>query len=82
MEGGGSGSLSSAPSASEGLLQQILSLRLVPRVDNGTGAACRNATALCQFSGRSAGGGGVTASPDATRACAECSLLLLLLVYI
>uniref|UniRef100_A0A8D0B765 Transmembrane protein 170A n=1 Tax=Salvator merianae TaxID=96440 RepID=A0A8D0B765_SALMN len=38
----------SAPSAPGGLLQQILSLRLVPRAGNVTGAPCP--TALCHFS--------------------------------
>uniref|UniRef100_A0A8D0GXM0 Transmembrane protein 170A n=1 Tax=Sphenodon punctatus TaxID=8508 RepID=A0A8D0GXM0_SPHPU len=36
-------------SAGAGLLQQILSLRLVPRAGNGTGAECFNASALCSF---------------------------------
>ncbi|XP_062997445.1 transmembrane protein 170A [Elgaria multicarinata webbii] len=43
-EGDGSGS---APSDAGGLLQQILSLRLVPRSGNVTGSAC--AAALCHF---------------------------------
>lgn len=41
---GGGGSEGSA-----GLLQQILSLKLVPRVGNGT--LCPNATSLCSFPG-------------------------------
>ncbi|XP_061449995.1 transmembrane protein 170A [Rhineura floridana] len=47
MEGDGGGSTGSVPSAAGGLWQQILSLRLVPRSGNITGAACP--TALCQF---------------------------------
>ncbi|KAF7242684.1 hypothetical protein EYD10_10879 [Varanus komodoensis] len=43
-EGGGGGA---APPEAGGLLQQILSLRLVPRSGNVTGAACP--TALCHF---------------------------------
>ncbi|XP_029464672.1 transmembrane protein 170A isoform X6 [Rhinatrema bivittatum] len=46
MEGGGAeGGLGSDVGA--GLLQQILSLRLVPRVGNGT--LCPNTSALCSF---------------------------------
>ncbi|KAJ6666183.1 hypothetical protein lerEdw1_001088 [Lerista edwardsae] len=37
-----------APSSSGGLLQQILSLRLVPR-SNATGDPCQDAIALCHF---------------------------------
>ncbi|XP_036296415.1 transmembrane protein 170A isoform X2 [Pipistrellus kuhlii] len=44
MEPEGSGGSSEG---SAGLLQQILSLRLVPRVGNGT--LCPNATSLCSF---------------------------------
>ncbi|XP_015414282.1 PREDICTED: transmembrane protein 170A isoform X2 [Myotis davidii] len=43
MEHEGSG----GSEASAGLLQQILSLKLVPRVGNGT--LCPNATSLCTF---------------------------------
>ncbi|KAJ7312120.1 hypothetical protein JRQ81_006461 [Phrynocephalus forsythii] len=46
VEGGGGGGGPSAPSEAGGLLQQILSLRLVPP-GNLTGAACP--TALCHF---------------------------------
>ncbi|XP_042336699.1 transmembrane protein 170A [Sceloporus undulatus] len=47
-EGGVSSSSSSSPGEAGGLLQQILSLRLVPPPGNLTGAACP--TALCHFS--------------------------------
>lgn len=40
---------SSGSGGSAGLLQQILSLKLVPRVGNGT--LCPNSTALCSFPG-------------------------------
>ncbi|XP_034281422.1 transmembrane protein 170A isoform X2 [Pantherophis guttatus] len=43
-EGGGA-----SPPDSGGLLQQILSLRLIPRVGNATSPAC--AAALCHFTG-------------------------------
>lgn len=39
------------PGGAAGLLQQILSLKLVPRVGNGT--LCPNSTALCSFPGTS-----------------------------
>ncbi|XP_049642436.1 transmembrane protein 170A [Suncus etruscus] len=42
LEGAGGG-----PGGAAGLLQQILSLKLVPRVGNGT--LCPNSTALCSF---------------------------------
>ncbi|KAH0619462.1 hypothetical protein JD844_000110 [Phrynosoma platyrhinos] len=45
---GVSSSSSSSPGEAGGLLQQILSLRLVPPPGNLTGAACP--TALCHFS--------------------------------
>ena len=45
MEREGSG----GSGASAGLLQQILSLKLVPRVGNGT--LCPNSTSLCSFPG-------------------------------
>ena len=48
MEREGSG----GSGASAGLLQQILSLKLVPRVGNGT--LCPNSTALCSFPGTAA----------------------------
>lgn len=44
---------------SAGLLQQILSLKLVPRVGNGT--LCPNSTSLCSFPGT---------GPAPCRACA------------
>lgn len=45
MEPEGSG----GSGGSAGLLQQILSLKLVPRVGNGT--LCPNSTSLCSFPG-------------------------------
>lgn len=48
MEREGSG----GSGASAGLLQQILSLKLVPRVGNGT--LCPNSTSLCSFPGTAA----------------------------
>lgn len=44
LEGAGGG-----PGGATGLLQQILSLKLVPRVGNET--LCPNSTALCSFPG-------------------------------
>lgn len=50
MEREGSGGSSGG---SAGLLQQILSLKLVPRVGNGT--LCPNSTSLCSFPGTAPG---------------------------
>ena len=57
MEREGSG----GSGASAGLLQQILSLKLVPRVGNGT--LCPNSTSLCSFPGT--GGPAGVGSPSA-----------------
>lgn len=59
MEHEGSG----GSGGSAGLLQQILSLKLVPRVGNGT--LCPNSTSLCSFPGT---------GPAPCRACALCVL--------
>lgn len=49
MEPEGSGGGGGGGSGSAGLMQQILSLKLVPRVGNGT--LCPNSTSLCSFPG-------------------------------
>lgn len=49
MEPEGSGGGGGGGGGSAGLMQQILSLKLVPRVGNGT--LCPNSTSLCSFPG-------------------------------
>lgn len=49
VDGGGMEREGSGGGGSAGLLQQILSLKLVPRVGNGT--LCPNSTSLCSFPG-------------------------------
>lgn len=49
VDGGGMEPEGSSGGGSAGLMQQILSLKLVPRVGNGT--LCPNSTSLCSFPG-------------------------------
>lgn len=49
VDGGGMEPEGSGGGGSAGLMQQILSLKLVPRVGNGT--LCPNSTSLCSFPG-------------------------------
>ncbi|XP_017386070.1 transmembrane protein 170A isoform X3 [Cebus imitator] len=52
---------------SAGLLQQILSLKLVPRVGNGT--LCPNSTSLCSFPAGAGPAGRVAHSSNARKNC-------------